>query len=254
MPLRRKPPTKRPRRRRAPGPVARTRRLFRPARGLSQRIVPFKRTVSQIVDTDQIANLPANYSMSNFAVTGYSAVLGTQVFTLNQLPEYANLQNLYKFYKINCVVIKLYPCYNNTVPNGATSISNSASYQGQNIMVTYVQNQTGTGISTSIDNNYWMTQTGRKQRMLTGNRPITIKVYPKIQNEIYSSLTNTDYSLMKPRFISTTEDSTPHYGLDMAFNFTDYNDRIRENFSSTYTTPVKFRMDMTYYLQLKGTH
>lgn len=251
MPARRKPKRLVPRKRRT---LTKARRLFKPARGISNRIIPFKRTVSQIIDTDTLASFPSDYAMSNHILSGYSAVLGTQIFKFSALPEFANLAALYKFYKISCIVVTLYPCYSQTVVNGATTIANSASYQGQNIMCTYVQNQNGIGISSSIDNNYWMTQTARKQKIITGNRPVRFKVYPKIQSEIYASLTNTDYALQKPRFISTTETNTPHYGLDMAFTFTDYSDVIRENFANDYTTPIKFRMDMTYYMQLKGTH
>ena len=121
-------------------------------------------------------------------------------------------------------------------------------------MCTYTKNQTGIGISSTIDNNYWMTQQARKQRIITGTRPYTFKIYPRLQNEVYASLTNTDYTLMKPRFISTTEVSTPHFGLDLAWTFVDHSDPIRTDFTADYTTPIKFRMDMTYYLTMKGTH
>lgn len=224
------------------------------AKGLTQSITPFRRTVSQIIDTDQLSNLPANWAMSSDTVSGYHALLATQVFQFSQLPEAANLAAVWKFYKINCIMVKIYPCFASNVPNGATTTQNSASYQGQNIMCTYVKNQTGVGLSSTIDNNYWMTQQARKQRIITGTRPITFKVYPMLQNEVYASLTNTDYTLMKPKFIATTETSTPHYGLDMAWTFIDHGDTIRTDFESGYTTPIKFRMDMTYYLQMKGTH
>lgn len=239
--------------------VTRPRRFFKKrsgliGRGLRQSIIPFKRTVSQIVDTDQTTNFPSNWAMSSGDITGYHAILATQVFQFSQLPEAAELAAVWKFYKINCVIVKLYPCYSSTVANGATSISNSASYQGQNILCTYTKNMSGVGLSSTIDNDYWMTQQARKQRIITGTRPIVFKVFPKLQNEVYSSISNTDYTLMKPRFIATTETSTPHYGLDMAFTFTDYNDPIRENHTANFRTPIKFRMDMTYYLSLKGTH
>lgn len=222
-------------------------------RGLKQSVIPFKRTVTQILDTDQTTNFPNNWAMSSGDITGYYALLGTQVFQLSQLPEVANITNMYKWYKINCVVIKLYPCYTNSVANGATSISNSQSYQGQNIICTYTKNMTGVGLSSTIDNNYWLTQQARKTKIITGNRPLIFKVFPKLLNEVYSSISNTDYSLMKPKFIATTETSTPHYGLDMAFTFTDFNDPPRVDLAANYRTPIKFRMDMTYYLQLKGT-
>ena len=224
------------------------------ARGLSQSIIPFKRTISQICDTNQLTNLPANWAMSSGTVTGYHALLATQIFSLSQLPEHVNLVNLYKWYKINCVVVKLYPCYAGNVPNGATSISQSQSYQGQNVMCTYTKNMSGNALSATIDNNYWLTQQARKTKLITGTKPVIFKVYPKLLNEVYSSLTNTDYTLMKPKFISTTESTTPHFGLDMAFTFTDFNDPIQTNNVQNYTTPIKFRMDMTYYMQLKGTH
>lgn len=223
------------------------------AKGLRQQMIPFKRTVTQILDTDQTSNFPTDWGLSSGDITGYYALLGTQIFQFSQLPEHANIAALYKFYKINCVVVKLYPCYSNTVANGATSISNSASYQGQNIVVTYVKNQTGVGLSSTIDNDYWLTQQARKTKIITGTRPIVFKVYPKILNEVYASITNTDYTLMKPKFISTTETSTPHFGLDMAFTFTDFNDPIRQDLAANFRTPIKFRMDMTYYMTLKGT-
>ena len=224
------------------------------AKGLRQSIIPFKRTMSQIIDTNQTSNLPHNWAVSSGDVTGYHALLGTQIFQLSQLPEFNNIQNMYKWYKINCVVIKLYPCYTSNVPNGATSISSSQSYQGQNLICTYTKNQSGTGLSSTIDNDYWLTQQARKTRIITGNRPITFKVFPKLLNEVYSSITNTDYTLMRPKFISTNEPSTPFFGLDMAFTLTDYNDPFQVDLAANYRTPIKFRMDCTYYLSLKGTH
>lgn len=72
-------------------PQYRRRGIGKVSRGLSQSIIPFKRTTSQIIDTDQLSNLPANYAMSSSTVTGYHALLGTQVFQFSQLPEYSNL-------------------------------------------------------------------------------------------------------------------------------------------------------------------
>lgn len=255
MKFTKKTTTKRPVRRR----IYRRRTNYRKgpgtiAKGLRQSVIPFKRTVTQVCDTNQTTNLPANWAMSHGGVTGYHALLGTQVFQFSQLPEYQNLVNLYKWYKINCIVIKLYPCYAGNVPNGATTVSNSESYQGQNVLCTYTKNMSGTALSSTIDNDYWLTQQARRTKIITGTRPHVFKVYPKILNEVYSSITNTDYTLMKPKFISTTEPTTPHFGLDMAFTFTDFNDPIQIDHSQNYRTPIKFRMDMTYYIQLKGTH
>jgi hypothetical protein len=151
------------------------------------------------------------------------------------------------------VRVTLTPCFSSTIPNGAISTNNSASYQGQNILCTYTKNLTGVGLATTIDENFWNTRQARKTKIITGRRPIQFMVYPKLLNEVYSSLTNTDYTLMNPKFIATTEVSTPHYGLDMAFQYVG-NDPIRKNYADDYTSPIKFRMDLKYYLQLKGTH
>ena len=222
-------------------------------RGLRQSIIPFKRTVCQVIDTDQTTNFPQNWSMTAGTLTGYHALLATQIFQLSQLPEYQNIVNMYKWYKINCVVVKIYPCYSSTHQTGNTATP-LGTYFGQNMLITYTKNNTGNQLSTNIDNDWWMTQQARKQKILTGNKPVIFKVYPKLINEVYSSLTNTDYTLMKPKFISTEEPSTPFFGLDMAFSNVDFNDVIRVNDEPNYTTPLKFRMDMTYYMSLKGTH
>lgn len=243
----RRRPTRTSRPRRAPA-----KKVYKPRKGLGQVIVPMTRTITSYIDTDQTSNLPQNFAMSDGAVTGYHALLGTQIFQASQLPEIAELANVFQFYKINAVRVTLTPCFVSNVPNGATTISNSATYQGQNIHCTYTKNLTGVGLSSTIDQDYFNTRMARKMKIITGNRPITFMVYPKILNEVYASLTNSDYTLMKPKFIATTELSTPHYGLDMAFQFVG-NDPIRTNFSPNFSTPIKFRMDIKYYLQLKGT-
>lgn len=220
-------------------------------KGLRQAQVPIKRTLTYIVDSSQPTNLPADWALSASDTTGYHAILSTQVFQLSQLPGYTNIINLFQYYKINCIIVKIFPCYSTSIANGAAT---SQSYQGQNIMVNYEKNQTGTAISTTIDDEYWAQRPARGRKIITGRRPLKFKVYPKLLNEVYSSLTNTDYTLMKPKWIATNEVSTPHFGLNMAFSFVDTNDPIAlaANSSTTNTTPVKFRIEYDFLMSFKG--
>ena len=158
-PPRRRPNYSRPRR-------AANKKAYKPRKGLGQVIVPMTRTITSYIDTDQTSNLPQNFAMSDGAVTGYHALLGTQIFQASQLPEIAELASVFQFYKINAVRVTLTPCFVSNVPNGATSISNSATYQGQNIHCTYTKNLTGVGLSSTIDQDYFNTRMARKMKII----------------------------------------------------------------------------------------
>ncbi len=160
-----------------------------------------------------------------------------QSFELNDLNDYTDFTNLFDMYRINAVKVELIP-QATTVPQG--NADGSADFS--QLICYVVPNKLGRySTSAPITEQIALdTQAVKIRRWVNGK---TLKLYTKLNqlSAIYNSPTN-DYAKIKPKFVSTDEFDTPHYGLSLLF--------LNQNGGTLPTVPVK--IITKYYLELRG--
>jgi hypothetical protein len=136
------------------------------------------------------------------------AVVKTFTFSLSELPTATEFTGLFQQYKLNAAALKMYPSYSQVVSTDAAVASN-------NIIITVWPNTTGTVLTAAFTKAELNEVQRKRQWMFPLNRPTTILMKLNQLNQVYNSSINTDYTVMKPRYISTTETATPHYGMNV---------------------------------------
>lgn len=211
-------------------------RHFRKKRRVGSVLRPavhkFKRVVQEIslLTTGEV---PTNW------IADTNALYRQFVFTLNDLPAPTEFTNLFTAYRIKGVRIQGF--FSNT-----QSIT-----ENQNVMMTYSNNWNGQTIVLSSD--YFNQRQAVKRRLLLNTRGgASIDIYMpmrQLSNVWSGSALSNDYGTMKPKWISTAEPSTPHYGINMRLERVDGQTYGSGALVSTYPT---LRVVHTYYLECRG--
>lgn len=174
--------------------------------------------------------------------TGWTAVDDglciNYVFGLSEIDEYTSFTNLFSMYRLKGVRIEGY--FSNTV-------SDSANKQ---TMMYYCQNYVGAHPASDLTEQYFLNKPIHKRRVLVTSRGKAFSIYCPLNQlaENYSSATNTDYGVVKPRWVSTTETSCPHYGMSVRLQRLDDQNWTHES-SAQYPT---LKIIKTYYFQMRG--
>lgn len=129
------------------------------------------------------------------------------VMALNDLNAYTDFTTLFAQYKLTGVTMTFY-CPSTNVTLSQPNVGNS-----QLLMYT-VPNQTGRPRMVNLtEQDCLNTQCVKKRLMMNSNgRGVTMYIPLKQLRMTFSSLTDTDYAVATPKFISTDEVATPHYG------------------------------------------
>lgn len=169
------------------------------------RTYPFMRTTDELLALEN----PSASGASDWIQTVDDSVVKTFVFALNELPSHGEFTNLFGEYKLNMAILKMFPSYSSIVSTDAAVVSN-------NILITVWPNRTGTALSSAFTRED-LDQIQRKRTwLLPINRPTTIKMPLNQLDARYGGGANvTDYMVARPKYCSTTETSTPHYGFNV---------------------------------------
>jgi len=215
--------------------------IGKPSRGLRQSTYLFKRRLTTVVelsnaDSGGWISAPDNKSMYkqwNFKLSDLAGVDNTD-FT-----------NLFRRYRINAAKVEMSFSNTGSVPAPGGSGGN---FQ----MQLYTRaNRSGRSEEIITEQSMLNTQASKKRLCLNNGRPI--KYYMKLNqlSETFANvggLPNTDYTVQKPRYVSTGETGCEHYGLDMFINRVD-NETLGSNLASA---PQVMRCTITYYMSFKG--
>jgi hypothetical protein len=229
--------------------IKRFRKISYPMR---QRVIGFKRDFSAPVvalENDDTWNptLPGTtYPIFNLVrgSSGTNMVLGTLRFSLNMLPGYSEFKNLFQQYKLNAVAVKIYPTTSAIVTQNINDPIGTGDIGTANFQIITWKNETGEPYGSGVFSEALLNQIpAKKTRMFPKNGPYTIicplnqasATYNQSQTSVEVSTPsggttlaaqpyNVDYRSVKPRYISTVEDSTPHYGVNMLFRKLDDSD------------------------------
>jgi len=242
MPARR-PPKKNPRR----GLRARRPRRRVVPRGLRQAVIPFQREQVVYVNTNDM--LPGLWSYGT--ATNYHTVRNSMIFSLNQLPDITEFFTLFKSYRLNCIVVKIASLHNSS----QYTAGSAPNYYGGNIAVMAEKNLYGLPLDSAVTQDYWSQTQAKKSFVMRGNRELTFKIFPKVNNKVYLDSTHDMVVQKSPPWIPVSTDGAnlPHYGLNLQFSLLDPSLQFATSVNGlTNVPPMNFRVTYKYLFQMRG--
>jgi len=222
-------------RRRRPVSRARYRKRIsrRVARPLRPATYAFKRSISTTLDLGNIS------AYSDWIYTPLEPGGNKKwTFQLRDLSEFGDFTTLFGFYRINAVNVQI--IMPNTVTD-AGALTQAA--RGNFVCYAIADRDTFADSYTSgVEADYLRCQSHKKTLMTTTDgRPHNFYMKVNQLSLATHSETNNDYRVVSPKFISTKEPYTKHYGLQTRIQRTD-----NQEFGGGV---VKFIM--TYYMEFK---
>lgn len=167
------------------------------------KVYPFSRQREQLLALED-----PDAGATGWISTFDDSVVKTFTWSLNELPNYGEFTALFRQYKLNMGLIKIFPSYSQVV-------SATGSVASNNIIVTIWANNDGQPLTAAFTKAELAQIQSKNQFMFPMNRPTTIRMPLKQLDQVYNSTVNTDYTVAKPKYISTAETSTPHYGMNV---------------------------------------
>lgn len=210
-------------------------KLYRPQIGRQSAIMSFKRSRTEVVDLTQLTG-------QGWSPTTGGGIARSWAFSLSELNDVTDFTNLFKYYKIKAVRVQAF------FSNNITSQDEPNRFPNSQLLIYTDTNQNGVTTGITDELYYLDSQTAKKQIAITTQRGPAIDHLHRVKlaNEVYRSSTNSDYTMMSPKWISTADTGTPHYGMNMLIERVD-GQELTAGFSNTQY--VKFIY--TYYIQCK---
>lgn len=213
--------------------VPRRKKVQTIARPFVPAVYKFKRSIDHIV--------PLKQNNGDWVNNDTGGIANTFTFKLSDLNQVTDFSNLFKYYKLNAVRAQIY--FSNT----NADLGFSGRFSNNQLLIWTDINRNGTVANADQNIAYLNSQTAKKRICLTTDRkPLDLYMPLRISNTVYESAISSDYTLMRPKWISTVEDDTPHYGCNMSIS------RVNEEaLTSGVDTHGSMKIIFTYYLEMK---
>lgn len=202
-------------------------------------------TRSQVFDVD-LATLnsvtPQGVFFNYNNQDGRNCVIAQYRFSIGQIPDYAHFSNLFKFYKLNAVQVKIYPSCG---IGGGIGRDNS-----QMIIYTMpIQAPFDPQTSASVSEEAFLkSQICSKKLLLNNNTAVGHTWYQKLRIVMDSSANAlSEQAMVRPKWIpftlnSATEQDIPHYGLQQRWQSVN---------NGTNLPPIQAKVVCKYYFSMK---
>ena len=223
------------------------------SRPLRPAVIPLVRDITSFVDSSYPA-LPTGWNYGT--AQDYNTLQCNHDFHLDQLPDTTEFSTIFKFYKLNCVIVTITPLVNSSQLNG--TLNQNPTYFGGNILSYSERNLSGQSLDTAITQDYWDQRPSKKTITLYNGKPRSFKMYPKVLSNVYLSEGNTVKAPRKSGWLPCTYTGMeiPHYGLNMQFSYIDPKIKFRKAPTIPATddgsAPLIFRVNYRYLMQFKG--
>lgn len=167
------------------------------------------------------------------------------VYQLTDVPGYTDFTNLFHMYKLTGASVKMY--FSNT----GSEITQDQQFSNSQLLMRIAPNNSGAAANpvTRPLNQQWFNETqSTKKRLCLNSMGKPLVTYTKLKqlSEVYHSAIDNDYTIKVPTWISTTEVSTPHYGLNCRLDRVD-----GEALTTGFTNAQKIRIMTTLYISCK---
>ena len=142
---------------------------------------------------------------------GGCQVTGSMIFTLDQLPNYAEFANLFDEYRIDKVKVIFVPNIN--VNTRADTMGDWDETQENRIsQLGFCANYAGVAAPSSSEELPWLECEGYEQH--AWSKPISVTITPKVLNEVYNTGAFSNYSAAtKSQWIIMANTNAAHYGI-----------------------------------------
>jgi hypothetical protein len=117
-------------------------------RGVGRMVVPCSRKLTYMVSTNE--TLPVNWALGTDANERW--LTATQVFSLSMLPNYTDFVQMFKEYKINCVVMTLTPIFDTSYQTATGQPPTYRPPYGASILCKRKVNLIGTQLDSAFNN------------------------------------------------------------------------------------------------------
>lgn len=174
-----------------------SRNMLRPS------VYPFVRSFEQML----VLEAPSG----NFGNAQNNMVVGTMVVALSNLPNFGEFTTLFQAYKLNAIQLKFTPSYQ----------VDSDPAAGETIICDVWQNPYGNGPGSGFMLSSLLQIQKRQSFIMPSKRSFTRNMRLSQLSNTYGGTNNTDYAKVRPKYMSTAEPHTPHYGLSFCFRRPD---------------------------------
>ncbi len=172
---------------------------------------------------------------------GNFRVYRSLAWALGSVGENSDFTNLFRQWRIKGARVRFF--FSNsasTTTGGAQNLANSQ------LLVRMAPNQRG-DVET-LNSAYWQSIQAKKYKLaLNGGRPLDIYMPVKQRNEVYASTVGTDYTMQRPKFVSTGSPTVAHYGLNIAIERVD-----GQAFTTGITNSQYCKTITTLYFEMRG--
>lgn len=172
------------------------------------KVYPFRRQWEEFVDFSS--------TTGDWITTLDNQIVRSFSFNLNQLPNHSEFVNLFAQYKLNYAMVELFPNVS-MMTAGYVSTGGAAS----NYLVTVWRNTHGVPLNAAFTRDELLEVQNKKTFMMPTSKPTRFRMPLKQLATVYASTLNNDYATIRPRYINTQEDTTQHYGLNIAITRVD---------------------------------
>lgn len=172
------------------------------------KVIPFKRQMEEYVD---FTSPP-----SDWVTTLDNQLVRTFTYNLNDLPNHSEFVNLFAQYKLNYAIVEMFPNVS-LMTAGYVQTGGAAS----NYTVTVWRNTHGVPLTAAFTRDELLEIQSKRTFMMPTTKPTRFKMPLKQLSTMYASTLNNDYATVRPKYINTTEDTTQHYGINVAISRVD---------------------------------
>ena len=203
-------------------------------KGLTPKVYNFKRGIAADID------LRDQTGISGLTLTSDGGVVWAVQAQLSDLPDHIEFTSLFDQYRITGLKLDFYPSRTQALGSIET-----------NLLLRTSKLPTGVPLGSASTQTEWLQrQATTTQIMPTGdNKPISCYMKVNQLAKMFSGIASAteDYAVTSPRFISTSEPSTPHYGFQFRFDNTTAD--TMNALPNTYMS--KWHVELTYYIQCR---
>lgn len=197
------------------------------------RVMQFKRSEALTLSLNNTSP-PTGWLDNN------NGLVQTLVTGLSSVPGNADFVNLFDSYRITGLRLQGY--YSGTTAERSSN---------QNAMLLVCPNHLGNVSASDLEEQWFMDRPRTKKiPLLNDSGRASFDIYMPLSqlSETYQSATGTDYALVEPHFISTSETSCPHYGSCLRIQRMD-----GEAFTSGTQDPYPYiKIIQTWYIEMRG--
>lgn len=194
------------------------------------RLYKFNRT------SESLLALELPDAEAGWVVSNDGCVMKTLMNTLSELPSYGEFTSLYAQYRLDSLILKIWPTFSEIASTGSSMITS-------NLICTIFSNTEGIPlINTFLKSD--LNQVQRKRQFLVpSNKPFYIRMKLKQLSELYRTPLSTAFGVVNPRFLSTNDSQVPHYSSNLHFSKVDLT-------AFTSDSP-RFLIQQTLYFSMK---